>query len=161
MNAIKTVLLSLGLLFLAAAPLQASSETPQVFIENPSPANLPETIKAFKEEVKAAGWSILHVHNLAGVLSTKGHTLAPAMVFEVCSGKYSAILLAKDEHRYVTSMIPCRVAIYQTSKGNVVISRMNTQMLAQMLTPEVAEVVITSSQEMEGVIQRTLAKLQK
>ena len=83
------------------------------------------------------------------------------MVFEVCSGKYSAKLLAKDEHRYVTSMIPCRVAIYQTSQGEVIISRMNTPMLAQMLTPEVAEVIVTSSQEMEGVIQRTLDKLQK
>jgi uncharacterized protein (DUF302 family) len=96
---------------------------------------------------------------MAGILSTKGYTLHPVVVIEVCSGKYSARLLAKDEHRHVVSMIPCRVAVYQTSTGKVVISRMNTEMFAGMMSGEVAEVMRMSGSEMEAIIKKTLARL--
>ncbi len=52
---------------------------------------------------------------MAGILSTMGYTLHPILVIEACSGKYSGQLLDNDDTRYVASMIPCRVAIYQTS----------------------------------------------
>jgi uncharacterized protein (DUF302 family) len=150
---------------LTALPVaaQSASPTPQapMFLEDTSPANFPRTIEVFKEEVKASGWSILSEHNMAGILSTKGYTLHPVVVIEVCSGKYSARLLAKDEYRYVVSMIPCRVAIYQTSTGKVVISRLNTEMFAGMMSGEVAEVMRLSGSEMEGVIKKTLARLKQ
>lgn len=158
----KKIILILSLIvspLFVAANASTMGGTPQLFLEDVSPANLPKTIKAFKAEVKAAGWGILQEHNLAGILSAKGYTLHPAFVLEVCSGKYSAKLLAKDENRYITSMIPCRVAIYQTSTGEVRINRMNTPMMASFLTPEVAAVVTQSAQEMEGVIERTLDQL--
>lgn len=143
----------------AQAPAQPGSPQAPMFLEDTSPANFPKTLETFKEEVKAAGWTILGEHNMAGILSTKGYTLHPVVVIEVCSGKYSARLLAKDEYRYVVSMIPCRVAIYQTSTGTVVISRMNTEMFAGMMSGEVAEVMRLSGSEMEGVIKKTLARL--
>jgi uncharacterized protein (DUF302 family) len=143
----------------AAAQTPAAGSQPKMFLEDTSPANFPKTLEVFKEEVKAGGWTILGEHNMAGILSTKGYTLHPVVVIEVCSGKYSARLLAKDEYRYVVSMIPCRVAIYQTSTGKVVISRMNTEMFAGMMSGEVAEVMRLSGSEMEGVIKKTLARL--
>lgn len=143
----------------AMAETPAPAEMPPMFLEDTSPANFPKTIDVFKAEAKAGGWSILNEHNMAGILSTKGYTLHPIVVIEVCSGKYSAQLLAKDENRYVVSMIPCRVAIYQTSTGRVVISRMNTPVFAAMLGGEVAEVMLKSGNEMEAIIQNTLAKL--
>lgn len=152
--------MALGNLSVAAqgSPAPDATQAP-MFLEDTSPANFPRTLEAFREEVKAAGWTILGEHNMAGILSTKGFTLHPVMVLEVCSGKYSARLLAKDEYRYVVSMIPCRVAIYQTSTGKVVISRMNTGMFAGMLSGEVAEVMRLSGNDMEAVIQKTLARL--
>ncbi len=143
----------------AQTPAQPGGPQAPMFLEDTSPVNFPRTLDAFREEVKAAGWTILGEHNMAGILSTKGFTLHPVVVIEVCSGKYSARLLAKDEYRYVVSMIPCRVAIYQTSAGKVVISRMNTGMFAGMLSGEVAEVMRLSGSEMEAVIQKTLARL--
>lgn len=148
-----------GLPAAAQTPLQPGNAQASMFREDTSPANFPRTLDAFREEVKVAGWTVLGEHNMAGILSTKGFTLHPVVVIEVCSGKYSARLLAKDEHRYVVSMIPCRVAIYQTSTGKVVISRMNTGMFAGMLSGEVAEMMRLSGSEMEAVIQKTLARL--
>ena len=84
----------------------------------------------------------------------------PVVILEVCSGKYSAQLLARDETRYVASMIPCRVAIYQTSVGKVVISRMNSGMFASMMESAVGDVIKRSGDEMEGIIAKTLARFE-
>ena len=138
---------------------RALTKMPPMFVEDASPANLARTVETFKAEAKAAGWSLLAEHDMAGILSAQGYTLNPVLILEVCSGKYSARLLARDETRHVASMIPCRVAIYQTSAGKVVISRMNSGMFASMMESAVGDVITKSGDEMEGIVARTLAKL--
>jgi uncharacterized protein (DUF302 family) len=83
------------------------------------------------------------------------------LVIEACSGKYSAKLLENDDTRYVASMIPCRVAIYQTSAGKVIISRMNSTLFAGMMDGVVADVIKQSGTDMEAIIARTLTMLQQ
>lgn len=104
-----------------------------MFVETVSHSNLPTTVSAFLEEVSAAGWSHLDTINMAGVLSARGFTLDPVLILEVCSGKYSAALLDSDQTRIVASMIPCRVAIYQTSDDRVIVSQMNAAAMAEMM----------------------------
>lgn len=160
------VVLSLGMTNVMASeprlpgkPAPATAAMPPMFLESTSPVDIAKTLDAFKAEVKAAGWTILGEHNMAGILSTKGYTLHPVIVIEICSGKYSAQLLARDETRYVTSMIPCRVAIYQTSDRKVIISRMNTAMFASMMQGVVAEVIKQSGSDVEAIIAKTLTQL--
>jgi len=152
-------LLALGALQAMAQTAPASGSPHPMFLEDTSPANLPRTVEVFMEEVRAGGWSHLTTHNMAGILSTRGFTLDPVLIIEVCSGRHSAALLANDETRFVASMIPCRVAIYQTSDDRVIISRMNAPMMAEMMPPAVAEVIAASGAEMEAIIQNTLARL--
>ena len=97
---------------------------------------------------------------MAGILSERGFTLHPVLVFDACSGKYSSELLARDETRFVASMIPCRVAIYQTSTGKVVISRMNSVAMADMAGGPTGVIIKKSGEEMELIIKATLKKLQ-
>lgn len=111
-------------------------------------------VESFRSEVRAAGWSILNTHNMAGVLSEKGYTLHPVLIFDLCSGKYSAQILAKDEFRFISAFMPCRVSIYQTSDGKVFISRMNAQAFAPMMPRELAEVLLKSSSEIEAIIAK-------
>jgi len=140
---------------------QAPMQPPAMFLEDTSPKALVPTVEAFKEAVKAGGWSILGVTNMAGILSERGFTLHPVLVFDACSGKYSSELLARDETRFVASMIPCRVAIYQTSTGKVIISRMNSVAMSGMVGhPAAAAVIKKSGEEMEQIIQATIKRLQ-
>lgn len=143
----------------AANPAAAAPRMPQMFLENVGGTDVDKAVAAFEAEVKAAGWSILHVHDMAKILASKGHDLRPVRIFEVCSGKYSAKILTNDADRYVSSLVPCRVAIYEKANGEVVISRMNAPALSAMLTPSVAAVVNASAGEMETIIEKTLAKV--
>lgn len=117
-----------------------------------------KTVKTFKEEIKNAGWSVVNVNNMAGILSSKGHTLHPIMIIDVCSGKYSAKILAKDEHRPVSAFMPCRISIYQTSDKKVFLSRMNSSAFGSMMHKEVAEVMSNSDSEIAKIIAKASSK---
>lgn len=161
-NQILAGLFLIGAAALMAAPAAAETQAaakPSPFIENVSPADFSKTIDAFRAETKAAGWSVVHEHNLAGGLSARGYTLHPAIVVEICNTQYGAQLLSKDETRHLSSMMPCRVSIYQTSTGKVVISRMNAPLVASMLEGEAAKLALKADSEMEAIIQKTLDRL--
>ena len=138
---------------------QASQDQPQMFLQTESPKSLPKTVKIFKQEVTAAGWSILNVTNMAGILSEKGYTISPVLIFDVCSGKYSSQILAKDEYRFVTPLMPCRMSIYQTSKGKVIIARLNAKGMAPMFDGGLAKIMMKSSDELEEIIKKTISLL--
>lgn len=120
-----------------------------------SKKSFPETLKVFQEKVSKAGWSVLTVNNMAGVLSERGFTLHPVVILDVCSGSYSARILSNDNYRPMSAFMPCRVSIYQTSDGKVYIARMNTNAFLKMMPPEVAEVMLASDEEIAKVIAET------
>lgn len=137
---------------------QAAPSPKTMFMETESPLGYNETVEAMKAEFAAAGWSVLATHELHTVLAKKGIEVLPVAIMEACSGKYSVKLLKKDETRYISSMMPCRVSIYKISSGKVIISRMNSPYMARMMDTEVAEVMNQASAGMENVIAKVLAK---
>ena len=134
---------------------------PALFLEDTSPAGWGPTVAAFRAAVEAAGWSILGVTNMTGVLAERGLEVPPVLVFHVCSSVYSGELLGNDATMFVSSMMPCSVAIYRTSTGRVVISRMNSAAMGGMLGGRAGEVVAKSGQDMEAIIKAALATLGK
>lgn len=57
--------------------------------------------------------------------------------------------------------MPCRLSIYQDSKGKVFIARLNAQGMAPMLGDELAEIMTKSAAEVEAIIQKTISRLSK
>lgn len=155
-----SLLLAAGLFmpagYIPAAEKEAGGDQPQMVVAVRSPKSFPETLRVFQEEVRAAGWSVLNANNMAGTLSERGYTIHPVVILDVCSGRYSARILEKDEYRPVSAFMPCRVSIYQTSEGEVWIARMNTAAFSEMMPPEVAEVMEASDAEISAVIERTI-----
>lgn len=115
-----------------------------------------QTLKTFKKEVAQAGWSVLNMNNMAGVLSERGFTLHPVVTLDVCKGKYSVQILSNDAYRPISAFMPCRVSIYQTSDGKVFMARMNTGAVVSMMPPEVAEIMSASDREIAEVIAKTV-----
>jgi uncharacterized protein (DUF302 family) len=143
----------------ALAPAQAAAPSPRdMFIESQSPLNFADTIAAIKAEVGSMGWSVLVAHDMSAILAKKGHTIAPLVILELCSGKYSVALVKKDETRYVSSLIPCRLSVYETSDGKVIISRMNTTVMGAMMEPAVADVMKKAGADLETIIAKISAK---
>jgi len=133
-----------------------SGDRPQLVQVVQSQKSFPETLKTFKEEVGKAGWSLLNVNNMAGVLSERGFTLHPVVVLDVCSGKHSVRILGNDDYRPFSAFMPCRVSIYQTSDGKVFVARMNAAAVTEMMLTGVAEVMLASDKEIAEIIANTV-----
>lgn len=144
---------------LAFAPAVQAQARPAFFLEDASPRPLAPTVEAFTETVRAHGWSMLSVMNMAEVLSERGFTVLPVLILEPCSGRFSADLLDNDETRFVASMIPCRVAIYQLSDGRIIISRLNSAAMGEMIGGHAGTVIRESGAELERIIRATLDRL--
>ena len=156
-------------LMIATVILAAVSLMPQMATAEPSAGEMPpmvqvvespksfvETVDAFRVEVENAGWSLLNENNMAGVLSARGYTINPVIIFDVCSGRYSAQILGDDEARPMSAFMPCRVSIYQTSDEAVFIARMNSAAFTEMMDPVVAEVMAASDAEISEIIDATI-----
>lgn len=79
------IMISIALLLVLSINASAGEVKPQMqmFLVSESPKPLAETVKVFKEEVVAGGWSILNITNMAGILSEKGFTLHPVLIFDI------------------------------------------------------------------------------
>lgn len=131
---------------------------PEMVQLTPSPHSFAETVDRFRDAAIDAGWSILNETNMAGILSARGYTLDPVIIFDACSGRYSAQILSQDEARPISAFMPCRVSVYKTSDEQVFLSRMNTEGFAPMLDPQVAEVMLASDAEISAIIDVTIAE---
>lgn len=81
------------------------------------------------------------------------------VIFKLTSDRHALPLLAADETRYASAMMPCGVSIYGKSDGSVAISRMNFEMMGAMMEPQVAEVMTKSINKLNRTIDSALNKL--
>ena len=127
-----------------------------MMLEDRSPNDFETTVALFEQEVRAGGWSVLKVHDMQGILKNHGHDVAAVKIYELCSSRYSAEILALDDERIVSPLMPCRVAIYEKSDGSVYIARMNSQLMAMPFGGVINRVMQSAAVETEVVIRNVL-----
>lgn len=131
---------------------QVAQNNEQIFLENESKYNFAETIEKLTAEIEKNTWKASAVHDLQETLKKNGTTVLPIKVFALCHPKHSSKILLKDDERIVSSLMPCRVSVYEKSNGKTYISRMNTGILAKSMGGVVEEVMIASSKEVEEIL---------
>ena len=124
--------------------------------EDASPYDFDRTVQVFEETISAGGWSILQVHDMQGILAGHGHDVDAVKIFELCSSRYSAEILALDDERIVAPLMPCRVAIYEKSDGVTYIARMNSELMARPFGGVVNSVMQTAAVETELIIAQII-----
>jgi uncharacterized protein (DUF302 family) len=135
---------TLIILFLAAPSI--------LFIERESRLDYSETIAAIHESSKAEGWIIPKQYKLDVSLSNAGYEILPVSVIELCKPSHAYKILREDEYRLVSSLMPCRVAVYQKADGSTVISRMNTGLLSRVFDKTVRDVMAQATQETNKIL---------
>lgn len=128
-----------------------------MMLEDESPYDFATTVEVFEAEVAAGGWSVLQVHDMQEILAGHGHDVAAVKIYELCSSQYSAEILALDDERIVSPLMPCRVSIYEKSDGSVYIARMNSDLMARPFGGVISEVMQVAAVETEVVIESVLS----
>ena len=127
-----------------------------MIVEDVSPLGYEETIQTINDAAAAQGWKVPAVHTIDASVNKAGYDVLPVSVIELCQPDHAAKILEDDEARVVTSMMPCRVSVYQTSDGQVIISRMNTGLVSKLFGGLVAEVMAQATADNEQILSAVL-----
>ncbi len=123
-----------------------------MFLENESKYNFGETVIKLTAEIEKKTWKVSAIHDLQETLKKNGTEILPIKVFALCHPAHSSKILLKDNERIVSSLMPCRVSVYEKNDGKTYISRMNTGVLAKSIGGIVEEVMIASSKDVEDIL---------
>ncbi|MES9940379.1 MAG: DUF302 domain-containing protein [Candidatus Thiodiazotropha sp. 6PLUC2] len=119
-----------------------------------------KSLDTLREQLKTDGWKLIAEIDLGKRLAKKGVDVPGGLViFKITSGKNAMPLLADDETRYVSAMMPCGLSVYGKSDGSVVISRMNFEMMSAMMEPKVAQIMEKSIKKLNKTVDSAVAKL--
>jgi uncharacterized protein (DUF302 family) len=142
-----------GLLTIMVVSAMAPS---MMILEDQSKFGFEETIEALDVSIEKHNWKVPKVHDLQKTMKKYNFDVRPVKVYELCHPDHAAQILSESEERIVSSMMPCRVAVYEKADGKVYISRMNSGMMAGMMGGLIAEVMDTAASENEEILESIL-----
>lgn len=127
-----------------------------MIIEKESKFGFDKSVESLKEAVKNHGWKMPKIHDLQKTMAKFNKEVKKVKVFEICHPEHAYKILSKDGERIVSSLMPCRIAIYEHSDGKVYVSQMNTGFMGQMMNGIVPEVMEVASKESNEIISTIL-----
>ena len=127
-----------------------------MFRENLSPKDFDETVEVLSKEVERRSWTISNIYDLQKTLDKHGKHVLAIKVLSICHPKHSGRILEKDSERIVSSMMPCRISVYEKSDGKTYVSRMNPLIIASSFGGVIEDVMTASANEVEEIIESAL-----
>jgi uncharacterized protein (DUF302 family) len=130
----------------------------KMFIENESIYSFEETVQKMTDSILSIGWKVSHIHDLQETLRKNNLEVLPIKVLELCKPTYSVRLLERDEERLYSSLMPCRISVYETSDGKTKISRMDSGVMAAQIGGIVFEVMQKAYSDIESILEPLFKK---
>lgn len=126
------------------------------FKENKSKHDFETTILELEKSVADLNWKIPHVNNLQETMKKFGKDVLQVKVYELCQPEHAYKILSQDDERIVSSLMPCRVAVYEKSDGTVYVSRLNAAFLSKPMTKIVRSTMSAASKETETILKNII-----
>jgi uncharacterized protein (DUF302 family) len=145
---------------LTASPAVAVSEAQRpapIITEYASPGNFTETLRALTVQLNADGWSQVARIDLGKRLEKKGVQVPDGLIIlELANCKNVIPLLKDDETRYLSALMPCSLSVYGQKDGRVMVSRLNTGKLGEMVNPQIADVLRATDVRLDETVRKAL-----
>lgn len=116
-----------------------------------------ETMAKLLELTSEKGWKVPATHDLQATMEKNSYRVLPVMVYELCKPSHAYEILSRDNEKVVSSLMPCRISVYQKSNGKVYISRLNSGLMAKSMKGVVPRVMNEATMEMEEIISKLKA----
>ena len=117
-----------------------------------------QTVSAIQEAAESGGWKVSKVYDIRKSLTEAGQgDISNVKVLSVCKPEYAYEILSDDANKDVTAMMPCRIAVYETTDGGVYVVQMNVGLMSKMFGGTIQEVMTRVSAEeremLEGIVK--------
>src|SRR6056297_1032576 len=105
-----------------------------------------EAVVHFTKYVEEHGWKIPSIYGLQKSMKKFGKSDIKAVkVFELCHPDHAHKILDRNDERIASSLMPCRIAIYEKNDGKVYASRMNSSLMASFMDGVIPDVMSVAS----------------
>jgi len=131
----------------------SSKDNQAVMIESQSKYGFSATVDSLSKAALAGGWKVTMIHDLQETMKKNGKEVLPVKVMEICSPGLAYQILSQDDLRDNSSMLPCRISVYEKADGKTYVSRMNTQAFTGMIDAEAARTVSQAFTEAERFVK--------
>ena len=127
-----------------------------MFRENIHSEEFEATVAKLEKEIEQRGWKTPVVHDLQATMQKFGKEVRSVKVLEICHPDLSYEILNRSEEKIVSSMMPCRISVYEKEDGSVWISRMNSGFMAKPMSPVIRKTMSSAAREVEEIIAEVM-----
>ena len=100
------------------------------------------TVSMINQSSVEHGWVVPKIYNIQASLKEAGYEDATKIkIISLCQPDHAYKILKDDKNKKVTAIMPCRVGIYEDSKGDVYVSEMNIGLMSKMFGGTIEEVM--------------------
>ena len=129
----------------------------QMLVVHESPLGFDETVAHIEKKIEEAGWKMPKVYDLQKSLAGDGYDVPSITVFSMCNPHHASKLLSVSDTRFVSAMMPCRIAVYE-HEGNTHIASMNVELLSGMFGGEIEAVMTDVANEQRDMLSGVLSR---
>ncbi len=128
-----------------------------MIIKHRSKYDVEKTVQELTAAIEEQGWVHSGTKNMNKGLAKQGKTLKPLVrLVALCHPEYAKSVLSTD--RYVSCLMPCKIAVYEGDDGQVYISKMNTGLMGKLFGGNIARVMGGSVAQDEHEILKSVIK---
>jgi uncharacterized protein (DUF302 family) len=119
-----------------------------------SPYDFEKTVRVIEDRINAReGWHVITTYDEnAEVTAHGGDPIGKMAVIKYCNGKFASRMLAADERKKISVMLPKTISVYEDSMGRVHIAMSNGKMMGKLFGGEIEAIVEEVSREVEAIM---------
>ncbi len=127
-----------------------------MFREDQYSKDFDTTVSQLEEEIEKLGWKTPVIHDLQATMKKFDKDVRSVKVLEICHPDLSYQILSQSDEKIVSSMMPCRISVYEKEDGTVWISRMNSGFLAKPMSPVIRKTMSAAAADVEKIIAEVM-----
>jgi uncharacterized protein (DUF302 family) len=154
----KLIILILGLVIgVFVTIFYIKSKAPKMMlIESESQYDFEETLVKLQASIDAKGWKTPHIHDLQATMAKFNYDVKKVKVMEVCKPDVAQLILSRDDERIASTMMPCRISVYEKSDGKVYVARMNSVKMGDLFGGIIKQAMGIAGGESEEIIESVI-----
>ena len=101
------------------------------------------TVSKIEEKIKTSGWSHKGTSYISNDIATStGEDIGVKIAaVKLCKGSYAGAILKNEKERFVSSLMPCSIAVWEADNGLTYISKMNTGLMGRFFGGTIAKIM--------------------
>ncbi len=110
--------------------------------ETESPYGHEETIATIKQNAADLGWKVPKEYDFQALLIKHGQPDPGRIsVIKLCHPEIAARMLAQDENKFVSAMMPCSIGVYEKQDGKTYVASMNMKLMSKVMGNSVGPIL--------------------